>query len=255
MEMTDNDTVVYGIHPVHELLLNKLRRIDRLYFDKECKSAPLFELVKLARKERLAYQMVPVQKLDQVCGNRKHQGAVALCSAKEFAEPETLIDMLASKTSAPLLFIPASVEDPRNLGALIRTCVAFGVDAMLLERKNTAPIGPTTAKAAAGMLEHLLMVKPKNLEGLVATLASRGFMVVGALPGAQDRPQDVDLTKPTIIITGGESRGIPPYLMKQCTRMVGIPIAAAANSLNVSAAASVLLYECARQRNFSFVKN
>ncbi|HUI92286.1 MAG TPA: RNA methyltransferase [Chitinivibrionales bacterium] len=255
MNPSSPENVVYGIHPVGELLSTGIRRIDRLYFDKDGKSAALFELVKLARKERLAYQMVPAQKLGQLCGSDKHQGTVALCSAKEFMEPDALLEMLSVKTTPPLLFIPASVEDPRNLGALIRTCVAFGVDAMLLERKNTAPIGPTVAKAAAGMLEHLPLVKPKNLEGLVATLAAKGYAVVGAAAGSSEKPQDIDLTGPSIIITGGENRGIPPYLAKQCARTAAIPIAAAASSLNVSAAAAVLLYECARQRDFAFVKN
>jgi 23S rRNA (guanosine2251-2'-O)-methyltransferase len=247
-------TIVYGIHPVEELIATRLRQIDRLYFDGERSSGPLFELVKLARKERLPYQMVPTQKLDFTAGSRNHQGAVALCSAKEYLSPETLLEQLLKKPSAPLLFLPASVEDPRNLGALVRTCVAFGVDAMLLERKNTAPIGATVAKASVGMLERISLVKPKNLEGLVETLAAKGFAVVGAVQGAEKKPQDVDLTVPAILITGGENRGIPPYLAKKCTHFAGIPIAAETESLNVSAAAAILLYECARQRGFPFAK-
>jgi 23S rRNA (guanosine2251-2'-O)-methyltransferase len=252
MDTEINGSLIYGIHPVAELLAARLRQIDRLYFDKERSSGPLFELVKLARKERLPYQMVPTRKLDQICGSIKHQGAVALCSAKEFTEPDALLERLSKKPTAPLLVVPASVEDPRNLGALIRTCVAFGVDGILLERKNTALVGATVAKAAAGMLEHISLVKPKNLEGLIGTLASRGFSIVGAQQGAGKKPQDVDFTQPTIIIMGGENRGIPPYLAKQCTETTGIPIAPSSQSLNVSAAAAILLYECVRQRGFPF---
>jgi 23S rRNA (guanosine2251-2'-O)-methyltransferase len=242
--------VVFGIHPVEELILSGLRRIDRLYFDKDRPGSSLFELVKLARKQRLPYQMVPAVKLDELCRGANHQGALALCSAKEYTGTEELLKLLSEKKTPPLLFLPASVEDPRNLGALIRTCVAFGVDAVLLERKNTAPVGATVAKTSAGMIERISLVKPKNLEGLVATLASRNFMVVGAVRGAAEKPQDLDLTRPVVIITGGENRAIPPYLAKQCTHVAGIPIALAANSLNVSAAAAIILYECARQRGF-----
>jgi 23S rRNA (guanosine2251-2'-O)-methyltransferase len=249
--MTGGDTIIYGIHPVVECIATRLRQIDRLYFDKERSNGQLFDLVKLARKERLPYQMVPSRKLDMLCGTTKHQGALALCSAKEYTDPEALLTSLSKKGTAPLLFVPASVEDPRNLGALIRTCVAFGVDGLLLERRNTALIGATVAKAAAGMLEHISLVKPKNLEALVGTLASRGFAIVGALKGAEKKPQDIDFSRPTVIITGGENRGIPPYLAKQCTETTGIPIAPPAQSLNVSAAAAILLYECARQRSFS----
>lgn len=247
-------TIIYGIHPVQELIVTKLRQIDRLYFDKDKTSSALFDLVKLARKERLPYQMVPTEKLDYVCGSRDHQGAVAMCSAKEFASAEDLLARIEAKKTAPLLFVPASVEDPRNLGALIRTCVAFGVDAMLLERKNTAPIGATVAKASAGMLEHISLVKPRNLEGLIATLATKKFLVVGAESGATNKPQDVDMRGPVIVVTGGEHRGLPPYLAKQCTHFVGIPIVEPTTSLNVSAAASIMLYECARQRGFPSAK-
>jgi len=243
-------SVVYGIHPVAELIATRLRQIERLYFDKERSSGPLFEIVKLARKERLPYQMVPTRKLDQICGSINHQGAVALCSMKEYTEADVLLDRLAKKTTPPLLVVPASVEDPRNLGALIRSSVAFGVDALLLERKNTAPLGPTAAKASSGMIEHVSIVRPKNLEGLITTLASKGFGIVGAQKDAKKKPQEIDFTGPTVIVLGGENRGIPPYLAKQCTDMTGIPIATPAQSLNVSAAAAILLYECARQRSF-----
>ncbi len=255
MDSIPAETIIYGIHPVAELIATKVRQIDRLYFDKDHTGGQLFELVKLARKERLAYQLVPSVKLDQLCGTTKHQGAVGLCSAKEFMSPEELLARLDERRTPPLLFVPASVEDPRNLGALIRTCVAFGVDAVLLERKNTAPIGATVAKASAGMVERIPLVKPRNLEGLVATLASRNFLIVGAETGAPARPQDIDLRKPVVIITGGENRGIPPYLAKQCTHRAGIPLSSEVPSLNVSSAASILLYECARQREFQFGKS
>jgi 23S rRNA (guanosine2251-2'-O)-methyltransferase len=252
VDSADPGAVIYGIHPVAELIATRLRQIERLYFDGERSSGPLFEIVKLARKERLPYQMVPTRKLDQICGSLKHQGAVALCTMKEYMEQDVLLERLAHKTTPPLLVLPASVEDPRNLGALIRTCVAFGVDAVLLERKNTAPLGPTAAKASSGMIEHISLVKPKNLEGLVGELAQKGFAIVGARQGAGKKPQDIDFSRPTIIIVGGENRGIPPYLAKQCTETAGIPISPPAQSLNVSAAAAILLYECAKQRSFGF---
>jgi 23S rRNA (guanosine2251-2'-O)-methyltransferase len=247
-------SIIYGIHPVAELIATGLRRIERLYFDKERSSGPLFEIVKAARKERLPYQMVPTRKLDQICGSIKHQGAVAFCSMIEYTETDVFLERIAQKPTPPLVVVPASVEDPRNLGALVRTCVAFGVDAVLLERKNTAPLGPTAAKASAGMIEHISLVKPKNLEGLVGRLTSKGLSVVGAIKGAEKRPQDINFSRPTVLVMGGENRGIPPYLAKLCTETTGIPISPAAASLNVSAAAAILLYECARQRLFPLFK-
>jgi 23S rRNA (guanosine2251-2'-O)-methyltransferase len=252
MNPEPSDTIIYGIHPVAELVTHRLRQVDRIYFDATRNSGSLFDLVKLCRKERLSYQMVPPGRLAELAGPVNHQGVVALCGIKEFTSPESLLSTLETKTSPALLFLPASVEDPRNLGSLVRTCVAFGVDAILLERKNTAPINATVGKTSAGMIEHISLVKSKNLEGLVADLKKRGFVVVGAEAGGKDTPQDIDFTGPVILITGGEDRGIPPYLSKLCDRRVSIPMTKISHSLNVGTAAAVLLYECCRQRNFPF---
>jgi 23S rRNA (guanosine2251-2'-O)-methyltransferase len=252
MNEETSDTIIYGIHPVEELVTHRLRQVDRIYFDATRNSGSLFDLVKLCRKERLSYQLVPPNRLAELVGRVNHQGVVALCGIKEFTSPEALLAALETKTSPALLFLPASVEDPRNLGSLVRTCVAFGADAILLERKHTAPINATVAKTSAGMLEHISLVKPKNLEGLVADLKKRGFFVVGGEAGGTNTPQDIDFSRPVILITGGENRGIPPYLSKLCDGRVGIPMTKISHSLNVGTAAAVLLYECCRQRNFPF---
>jgi 23S rRNA (guanosine2251-2'-O)-methyltransferase len=252
MQHDTSENVVYGIHAVEELLKLRIDQVDRVYFDADRKSAALFDLLKLCRKHRLTYQNVPGIKLDSVANTAKHQGVVALCSAKAYSTVDSLLSALKVKRTPALLFVPASIEDPRNLGSLIRSCVAFGVDALLLERKNTAPLGDTVAKAAVGMLEHLSIIKPRNLEGLIVDLKEGGFSVVGAHHAAATRPEQVDFTLPSIIITGGEHRDIPPYLARLCSSMVGIPISPAAQSLNVTVAGSVLLYECNKQRGFRY---
>ncbi|MGB7568734.1 MAG: RNA methyltransferase [Chitinivibrionales bacterium] len=253
MNRDTSENVVYGIHAVEELLKQRIEQVDRVYFDADRKSSALFNLLKLCRKQRLSYQNVPCIKLDSVAKTAKHQGVAAICSAKAYSTVESLMSALKVKRNAPgLLFVPASIEDPRNLGSLIRSCVAFGVDALLLERKNTAPLGDTVAKASAGMIEHLSIIKPRNLEGLIGDLKAMGFFAVGAQHTATTRPEQVDFTRPTIIITGGEHRDIPPYLARLCSCMAGIPISPAAQSLNVTVAGSVLLYECNKQRGFKY---
>lgn len=247
-----SENIVYGIHAVEELLKQRIDQVDRVYFEADKKSSALFELLKLCRKQRLTYQNVPGVKLDSVAHTTKHQGVAALCSAKAYSTVEALMTVLQTKPTPGLLFIPASIEDPRNLGSLIRSCVAFGVDALLLERKNTAPLGDTVAKTSAGMIEHLSIIKPRNLEGLIGDLKAMGFFVVGAQHQAAIRPEQIDFTRPTIIITGGEHRDIPPYLARLCSCMAGIPISPEAQSLNVTVAGSVLLYECNKQRGFNY---
>ena len=243
----ENATVVYGIHAVEALLAARLETVDHIYFENEKRGPALFNLMKLCRKERLAYNLVPPQKLSQLAGTDKHQGVVALCSVKPYGTIEELKATIAGM-KAPLFVLAASVEDPGNLGALVRSCVAFGVDALFLERKNTAPLSPTVAKSSAGMVEHLNILRPKNLEGIVRDFSLSGFKIIGTHAEKGVPPSQLDLTGPTMIILGGEHRGIPPYLDKLCTGFASIPIDKKAQSLNVASAGAVLLYECGRQR-------
>lgn len=247
----NNENIVYGIHAVEELLKSRISSIDHIYFDKDRKSMPLFNLIKLCRKERLSYNLIPEMKLQQIAGSPKHQGVAAVCSIKPYCGIDELKQRISSKKN-PLLVIAASVEDPGNLGAIIRSCVSFGVDGLILERKNTAPLNAAVAKSSAGMIEHLCISRPKNLEAIIGNFASEGFTIAGAEVEKGGLPGEIDLTGPLILIAGGEHKGIPPYLAKQCTKFITIPLSDSAQSLNVSAATAVLLYECARQRNFTY---
>jgi 23S rRNA (guanosine2251-2'-O)-methyltransferase len=245
--MEPSETVVYGIHAVEELLKERLETIDHIYFDNAKRSSQIFNLMKTCRKERLAYNLVPLLRLNQIAGLDKHQGVVAVCSVRPYCSPEELAEKIAGK-KAPFFVLAASIEDPGNLGAIIRSCVAFGVDALFLERRHTSPLSPAAAKSSAGMIEHLNILRPKNLEGIIRDYAALGFSVVGAHSGKGMAPDALYLAGPTIIILGGEHRGIPPYLEKLCTAFASIPIEKKAESLNVSAAGAVLLYESGRQR-------
>ncbi|MBD3315804.1 MAG: 23S rRNA (guanosine(2251)-2'-O)-methyltransferase RlmB [Chitinivibrionales bacterium] len=248
--------IVHGIHAVEGLLDEKARRVERVYFDssRQSRSGPLFSIRKRCRRERIPTQAVPAIRLTQLAGTAKHQGVAALCTVKDYADIEHILAGIR-QLSSPLLLVPASIEDPGNLGSIIRSAAAFGVDAIMLERKNTVPLNATVAKNAVGMLERINIAKPRNLEGILGELKNEGHTIVGAIERANRPPSKVDLTGPTILIVGGEHRAIPPYLKKSCTHLVGIPEAAGAASLNVSAATAALLYECSRQRGFRYREN
>jgi 23S rRNA (guanosine2251-2'-O)-methyltransferase len=243
----DASTVVYGIHAVQSLLGTRLESVDHIYIDKEKRSALLFELIKLCRRERLTYNLVPCARLDAIAGTDKHQGIVAVCSVKPYCSIETLRKKTRS-VRRPLFVLAASIEDPHNLGALVRTCAAFDADALFLERRNTAPLSHAVAKASAGALERLAILRPRNLEGIIREYAAEGFAIIGLHAGSGEPLSAIDLTGPLVMILGGEHRGIPPYLERLCTCFATIPIAQNVQSLNVSAAGAVALYECSRQR-------
>ena len=241
-------TIVYGVHAVETLLSTRQESIDHIYFEKTKRSQQLFELMKICRKERLAYNLVPAPRLSQVAGTENHQGVVAVCSVKPYCTVEELEKKIEGK-KAPLFILAASMEDTGNLGALIRSCVAFSADALFLERKNTAPLSGTVARTSAGTVEHLTILKPKNLEGIVEGLRrDRGFAIIGAHAQKGVPPSTIDCTGPVMLIIGGEHRGIPPYLEKLCTCFASIPQSPLAQSLNASVAGGIMLYECARQR-------
>ena len=240
-------TVIYGIHAVETLVTTRLESVDHIYIDKDKRSAPIFNLMKICRKERLAYNLVPASRLDLLAHHGAHQGVVAICSIKPYCTLDELREKIKD-TPSPLFVLAASVEDPQNLGALIRSCVAFGVDALFLERRNTAPLSPAVAKASAGTVEHLTILRPKNLEGIVREYAASGFSVMGMDAKKGEQLSKINLTGPSILLLGGEHRGIPPYLEKLCSCFARIVIDPAAQSLNVSAAGAIVLYECARQR-------
>lgn len=245
--MQYSDRIVYGIHPVKELLKSRLTSVDHVYFEKGKKGETLFELMKLCRKERLAYNLLPEVRLRQITGSASHQGIAAACSVRPYLPVESLREKLRNR-SQPLMVLPASIEDPGNLGAVIRSAVALEADALLLERKHTAPLSAAVAKSSAGMLEHIDIVRPRNLEGVCRRLIAEGYKMVGADMKKGAAPRATDLTGPLILVIGGEHRGIPPYLSKLCAGFISIPMSSRAQSLNVSATAAILLYEISRQR-------
>jgi len=241
---------VYGIHAVEELLAKRSNEIDRIYFDTQHTKGRAFDLLKQCRKRKIPCQCIPSRRLNQLAHTGKHQGVVARCAVKPYDDIKYLEQIITQTDTPPLIVVPASCEDPGNFGALIRTSVAFGVTALLLERKQTVPLNATVAKASAGMVEHITIVKPPSLEKVITDCKLKGFTVAGAEAGTGKQPQEIDFTLPTILIVGGERRGIPPYLQKLCDDFVSIPITDTAGSLNVSVAASILIYECMKQRGF-----
>ena len=243
----ENNQIIYGIHPVEELLRQRLSSVDHVFFEKGRKSSQLFNLMKFCRKERLSYNLVPEMKLRQLTAITHHQGVAAISSVIPYLTIEQLREILDRKPD-PIIVLPASIEDPGNLGAIIRSAVAFGADALLLERKHTTPLSPAVAKSSAGAMEHCAIARPKNLEALLAELIAEGFRVIGTDVKRGKIPPAVALTGPLILVLGGEHRGIPPYLLKSCGELISIPMSNETHSLNVAATAAILLYEITRQR-------
>lgn len=246
---TDQQTpsMVHGLHAVRHLVENRANEIDKVLIDHEVSEGELFELMKYCRKIRINYQLVPARRLAELAPDVRHQGVIALCASKAYDTTESMFEKIGVMKN-PILLVPASIEDPRNLGAIIRSSVAFGVAGILLERKNTVVLSDTVARTSAGMLEHISIIKPRSLEAVVTQLREQGFAVIAACSAGGTPVHECDLKGPTILIVGGEHKDIPPYLLKLCTGRATIPMAAQPSSLNVSVATAIMLYESNRQR-------
>lgn len=249
MNLSNNKkNIIYGINAVREFLEKNINSIEHIYFKLESKNPKLIELIKRCKKEKLPYNFLPEKKINNITGNASHQGVVALLSYVPYISAEKFYEILKEKEEPSLLLLPASVEDPQNLGAIIRSAVAFNVDVIILEKKYTAPLTSTVAKTSAGMISYIPIFRPKNLEILIEELSKRGFQIIGAEAEKGVNPKEIDFTLPTLLIMGGENRAIPSYLLRRCNKIASVPIVQRVGSLNVSAATAILLYEIYSQR-------
>lgn len=234
-------SVVYGVNPVLEAL--RAGRVRRVL-------AGAHQYARLRPRLEAAGARVPVEIVDEATLARAarggaHQGVVA-----ELAEtPEWTVDALLEAATRPALFVVLDgIEDPRNMGAILRTCEAAGVDGVIRQTRRSAPLDGATAKAAAGALVHLRVASVVNIARALETLKAAGVWTVGLAPEA-DRPYDaVDYTQPTAFVVGAEGRGLRRLVRERCDWLVGIPLRGRVQSLNVSVAAGIALFEALRQR-------
>lgn len=248
-ERRDNkeQLMIFGVHAVEELVKQNAGNIDKIYFTDKEKRGGLFELLKTVKKLKLNYANIPENKLSKMCDFRRHQGVVAFKTIRPYDE-ESKLWSLIEENRDQLFLLPSGLEDPGNFGAIIRSAAAFNVSAIILERKGTVALNGTVAKTSAGMVEQMTLIKSKNLLELIDQLKEKGFRFIGADGYSETPLEKADFSGPTVVITGGEHRGIPPYLRKVCDQLVSIPMKEGVESLNVSVAAGVMLYEAMRQR-------
>lgn len=246
--MARDDVQVEGRNPVLEAL-KAGRPVYNLVVAKGEPHGSLREILRLAREKGIKVQEVPREVLDRRALSGSHQGVIALVAA---APPVDLDDILADCRQpgvTPLLVVAAGLQDPQNLGALIRCAEAVGAQGLIIPRHRSAPVTPAVVRASAGAAEHLSVATVTNLNRCFEGLKREGIWIYGADPEAETTCYEADLTGPLALVVGGEGRGLPRLLLERCDFRVRIPMRGRVNSLNVSVAAAVILYECLRQRS------
>jgi 23S rRNA (guanosine2251-2'-O)-methyltransferase len=240
---------ITGIHAVREAL-QAGSAVDRIVIAKGRQDSRVEEIVQLARGRGIAVRFEDRGQLDRLANTRDHQGVVATVAARAAA---TLEDILAranqSKGQMGLLVLLDGVEDPHNLGAVIRTALAAGAHGVVIPERRAVGLTDTVSRASAGALAHLPVAKVTNLVRAMEDLKEAGYWLVGLDEAGEKRYTEVDYTTPTGIILGGEGGGLHELTRKRCDFVVSLPTTGPVKSLNVSVATGIVLFEALRQRH------
>lgn len=238
--------IIAGRNPVLEALKSG-SGVDRILLYRNATGDILLEIKKLARELNVPVQLVPSQKLDGIT-NIQHQGIVAFKTLVQYQDLQDIIDQVNSNGQTPMFLILDGITDVRNIGAIARTALCTGVHGIIIPDKGVAALGEDAMKASAGALSHLQIIRVNSLSKAVDTLHLNGIPVYGTVMGAGKAVYEMLLSDPCAIIMGSEDKGIQPALEKSCDGMFHIPMPGNFESLNVSVAAGMILYEVVRQR-------
>jgi len=237
------------MNPVRELLRAGGGGIAELWLAEGAGRDRAFgELTRLSRGTAAKVRTAPRQKLDRLAGSQAHQGVVAVVADFRYRDLEELLVAARASGEPPLLVLLDGVEDPQNLGAIIRSAHALGAHGVVIPRDRAAGVTPAAAKASAGAVEHCPVARVVNLAQTLTVLKERGIWSIAADADGDRALPEVDLTGPVALVVGGEGRGVRPLVRRTCDHVARIPMAGQVASLNASVAAAIVLYEAARQR-------
>ncbi len=240
--------IVYGLNPVRELLRSGAELAELWLAEGGTRGAAFAELERLARRADAKVRNAPRAKLDRLAGTDRHQGVVAVVADFRYADLEELLAAAQASGRPALLVVLDGVEDPHNLGAIIRSAHALGAHGVVIPKDRAVGVTPAVAKASAGAVERCPVARVTNVAQCLESLKEAGIWSV-ALAADADRPLGaLDLKGPTALVLGSEGEGLRPLVRKTCDLAASIPMTGGLDSLSVSASAAVALYEAARQR-------
>ena len=245
---TRHSSLIFGVLPVLEALRAENRRIDKIFVLEGARENRLNEIFRLARERNVLLIKTSRENLERaVDGGANHQGVVAFVASAEYADADALLEEITAKENS-LTIILDGVEDPRNLGAILRSAECAGADGVFIPERRAVGLTETVAKSSAGATEHVKVAKVGNLNRLIDELKSNNIWVVGASGDAEIAYTDWDWTRKIALVLGGEGKGLHRLTAEKCDALVKIPLRGRIESLNVSVAAGVILFEAVRQR-------
>lgn len=241
-----NKEIVFGIRPVMEAI-KAGSEIEKLMVQKDQHGPLILELLKTAKDYKIPVSQVPVEKLNNIT-RKNHQGVIAFVSPIVYASLDNIVSDVFQSGKVPLLLILDRITDVRNFGAIARTAECLGVNAIVIPSRGSALITADAIKTSAGALNFIPVCREENLKATITYLKDSGIQIVGCTEKSEKNLYEADYTIPTAIIMGSEEDGISPEYLKRCDQKVRIPMSGQIESLNVSVAAGMILYEANRQR-------
>ena len=248
---------IYGLIPVLEALKAGNHKLEQITIAEGARHERLRELLDLAKHARVPVHRAPRFALDRTLPGVTHQGVIARTAAATYSDADDLLDDLGARvgtTEPPLVLGLDALEDPRNLGAILRTAECAGVNGVFIPERRAVGLTATVAKTAAGALEHISVARVTNLVQLIEQLKQRNIWVIGAAADGSSDYTEWDWTVPSALFLGGEGTGLHRLVRERCDALVRIPLLGRIESLNVSVAAGVILYEALRQRSVGKLK-
>ena len=241
-----NNNIICGRNPVLEALRSG-REIDRLFVAHGTGGGSVTAIIAKCRAKGILIKEISPQKLDYYCGGANHQGVAVMFASQEYATVDDMFALAETRGEKPFLIICDEIEDPHNLGAIIRTAEATGVHGVIIPERRSASLNATVAKAACGALEYVPVARVTNIANTIDALKERGVWVFGAdMDGNDYTKTDFDI--PCALVIGNEGKGIGALTAKKCDAILSLPMLGKINSLNASVAAGILMYEVVRSR-------
>lgn len=242
----DSGGIIIGRNAVMEAVRSG-HEIDKLFVLRGAVSGSLVPIIEKCRNRKIVIKEVPQQKLDFMCAGGNHQGVIATVPAQSYCTVDDILQAAKTKGEAPFVIICDGLEDPHNLGAVIRTAEATGVHGIIIPKHRSVSLNATVAKSASGALEYVPVCKVTNIAATIDTLKENGLWIFGADMNGENWCAS-DYTSPTALVIGSEGNGISRLISQKCDKIISLPMLGKINSLNASVAAGVLMYEIARQR-------
>jgi len=242
-----NNEIVSGKNPVLEALRSG-REMNKVWVAEGVKKAGIAELLQLAKEAGLIVQFVPKNKIDQLTDGAAHQGVAASVAAYRYAEIDELFENAAKRNEDPFFLILDELEDPHNLGSILRTADATGVHGVIIPKRRAVGLTAVVAKTSTGAIEHIPVARVGNLAQTVEDLKKRGVWIAGTDAKGSADYRRMDAKLPLAIIIGSEGKGMSRLLKEKCDFLYNMPMVGQVTSLNASVAAAILMYEVLRNR-------